>query len=144
MLPEFRVDFLLVAGHTCPPMEQSPKMTLAGRILSGLFVVMLVGSAFGKLTSQPQVVEMLTQKLGFQASTVPVLGVLELTCALLFAVPQTAVLGAVLITGYFGGATAAHVRISDAFVTPLVLGAIGWTALLLREPSLRALFPFRR
>lgn len=125
-------------------MEQTKNMTLAGRILSGLFVVLLVGSAFGKLTSQPQVVEMLTQKLGFQASTVPVLGALELVCALVFAVPQTALLGAVLITGYFGGATAAHVRIGDAFVTPLVLGAVGWMALLLREPRLRALFPLRR
>lgn len=125
-------------------MEQTPRMTLGGRILSGLFVFMLVASAAGKLTSQAPVVEMLTQKLGFQASTVPVLGALELACAVVFAVPRTAVLGALLITGYFGGATAAHVRVGDAFVTPLVLGAVGWVALLLREPRLRALLPFLR
>jgi hypothetical protein len=125
-------------------MEQTPRMTLAGKILSGLVVAFMALSAAGKLTGQAAVVEMFTQKFGFQASTISTVGVLELACAILFAVPQTAVLGAILIAAYFGGATATHVRVGDAFLAPVILGALPWVALVLREPSLRALLPFRR
>lgn len=62
---------------------------------------------------------------------------------MLYAVPQTSVLGAVLVTGYLGGAVSAHVRVGQPFVLPLVLGIFVWVALYLREPRLRALAPLR-
>jgi hypothetical protein len=72
------------------------------------------------------------------------LGAIEICCALLYAIPRTAVLGAVLLTGYLGGAIATHVRVGDpSFVTPLVLGMIAWAGLYLRDPRLRALLPLR-
>jgi len=125
-------------------MEQTPKMTLAGKILSGLLVAFMALSAFGKLSAQPPVVEMFVQKLGFAAEKLPVIAALELACAIVFAVPQTALVGAILISCYFGGAVASHVRISDPFVGPVVFGALPWVALMLREPRLRALLPFLR
>jgi len=119
-------------------------MTLAGKILSGLLVAFMALSAFGKLSAQPPVVEMFVQKLGFAAEKLPVIAALELACAIVFAVPQTALVGAILISCYFGGAVASHVRISDPFVGPVVFGALPWVALMLREPRLRALLPFLR
>jgi hypothetical protein len=72
------------------------------------------------------------------------LGILETACAIIYAIPQTAVLGAILVTGYLGGATATHLRVSQpAFLAPPVLGALAWLGLLLREPRLRGLLPFR-
>lgn len=73
------------------------------------------------------------------------IGLLELACAVFYAIPRTAVLGAVLLTGYLGGAIATHVRIGDpASVGPLILALIAWGGLYLREQRLRALLPIRR
>ena len=66
-------------------------------------------------------------------------GLLELTCALVYAVPRTVELGAVLLTGYLGGAVATHVRIEEPFVVPLAVGAIAWAGLYLRDDSVRAM-----
>ena len=75
----------------------------------------------------------------------PFIGLLELACVIVYAIPRTAVLGAILITGYIGGAIATHVRISDpAFIAPLFIALLAWAGLYLREPRLRPLLPIRK
>lgn len=123
--------------------EQAPAPRKAllwtGRVISVLPALMLSMSAAMKLTHAPQFVAMFTNKLGYQESSLTTIGVLELSCTLLYLIPQTAFLGALLLTGYFGGAIATHVRIGEPFVTPLVLGVLVWVGLYLRESRLRAL-----
>ncbi len=122
-----------------------PKWQLwSGRVLSVLPVLALVMSASLKLSGKPAVVEMFTGKFGYPAGLLPVLAVLELACAALYVVPQTSVLGAILVTGYLGGAVATHVRVADAFAIPLVLGVMVWAGLFLRDERLRALLPLRK
>jgi hypothetical protein len=117
----------------------------AGRIISALPVLGLAFSAFGKLRGQPEVVQIFTGHFGYPAQTLTTIGVLEVTCAVLYAIPQTSVLGAVLMTGYLGGAVATHVRVSEtAWVFAAVLGAMAWLGLFLRDPRLRELLPLRR
>lgn len=121
---------------------QSPKpaVRIAGVVLSAIVTVMVSGSAAMKLTSNPKLVEMLGSHLGFPTSVVPTLGALELLCVILYAVPFTAPLGAVLLTGYFGGAIAAHVRLEEPFMTPFVIAALAWSGLALRNPKIIGLF----
>lgn len=88
-----------------------------------------------------------TTQLGYAANLVQPLGIIELVCLLFYIIPQTALLGAVLLTGYLGGAIATHVRNgSDTFsmVFPLIIGALVWGGLFLRDAKLRALFPIWR
>ncbi|MBX3378928.1 MAG: DoxX family protein [Phycisphaeraceae bacterium] len=82
-------------------------------------------------------------RLGYQQNMIIALGVTELACALIYVVPQTATLGAILLTGYLGGAIATHVRIADSFWGPAVGGILVWLGLFLREPRLRKLIPLR-
>jgi len=115
-----------------------------GRILSALPVLVMLLSATFKFLHPPQVMEQFTGKFGYPESSIVPLGIIEVSCVLLYAIPRTAVLGAVLATGYLGGAIATHVRVGDpAFFTPLVLGIIVWGGLYLRDPRLRALLPLR-
>jgi hypothetical protein len=104
-----------------------------GRVLSGLPVPLLLLSASMKLSHPPMVVERFVGKLGYPASVLPALAVLELFCTIVYVVPRTAVLGAVLLTGYLGGAVATHVRVGEAFVVPLLLGVLLWAGLYLRD-----------
>jgi hypothetical protein len=97
-----------------------------------------------KLMHSPEVVQMFTGKFGYQEGSLTVLALVEISCALLYLVPQTAVLGAVLVTGYLGGAIATHVRVGDAFLPPLVLGVLAWLGLYLRDPRIVALLPLRK
>jgi hypothetical protein len=115
-----------------------------GRALSGLPVLMLLLSASMKLSHLPMVVETFVGKLGYPASMLPALAVLELFCTIVYVVPRTAVLGAVLLTGYLGGAVATHVRVGEAFVIPLLLGVLLWAGLYLRDERIRALLPLRK
>jgi hypothetical protein len=71
------------------------------------------------------------------------LGIVELTCTILYVIPRTSVLGAILLTGYLGGATATHVRVADAYFMPILVGVLVWLGLYLRDTRLRALVPFR-
>jgi len=114
-----------------------------GRVLSALPVLMLSFSAVMKFSRSPQVMEGFVGKFGYPEGTLLPIGVVELFCALLYAVPRTSVLGAILITGYMGGATATHVRVSDPWFMAVLLGVVAWAGLYLREPRLRALLPLR-
>jgi hypothetical protein len=117
-----------------------PWMRWTGRVLSALPVLMLLLSASMKLSHAPGFVEQWV-KFGYLERTATPLGIVEISCALLYAVPKTRVLGAILLTGYLGGAVATHVRVGDVFVMPLVLGIVVWAGLFLRDRRLRQLLP---
>lgn len=80
---------------------------------------------------------MMSGLLGFPAGTIIGIGWLETACVLLYAIPRTAV----LLTGYLGGAIAAHVRVGDAFLSPLMAGGLVWLGIYLRHERVRALLP---
>jgi DoxX-like family len=132
------------AQATPPASPLAPRwMRWLGLALSALPVLMLLMSATMKLTQNPKMVALWTPKFGYPESLMLPIGLLELTCAIVYLIPQTAVLGAILVTGYLGGAVATHVRVSDAFLIPLSLGVFAWAGLFLRDPRLRALLPLR-
>ncbi len=85
-----------------------------------------------------------TTRLGYDASVVLPIGILALACAVLYAIPQTCVLGAILLTGYLGGATATHVRAGQPFYFPVIVGIIAWLGIYLREGRLHSLVPLRK
>jgi hypothetical protein len=114
----------------------------AGRIISALPALFLLIDGTMKLVKPPVVVEA-TIKLGYSDSVIIGLGVLLLACTIIYLIPRTAVLGAILLTGYLGGAIATHVRIGDPLFTiifPVILGAMIWGGLYLRNERLRSLF----
>ena len=121
------------------------KATLwTGWVLSILPVLLLVMSAVMKFMPPPQAAEGFAH-LGWPLQLAFVLGVIELGATLLYLIPQTAVLGAILLTGYLGGAIATHVRIGEHrdVVIPIVIGVVVWLGLYLRDPRLRQLIPLR-
>ena len=123
------------------------KTIWAGRVLSGLVVIFLLMDSGMKLMRLPIVLETQAQ-LGYSGSVTLPLGVILLACTILYAVPKTAVLGAILLTAYLGGAVATHVRIGSPLLSHTLfgvyLGAMLWGGLYLREARLRDLVPLRR
>jgi hypothetical protein len=121
----------------------SKKVLWAGRILSALPVLMLLFSGIMKLIKPAAVVQEFA-RLGYAESLVVGIAILELGCTIVYVIPRSSVLGAILLTGYLGGATATHVRIGDpSFFVPTVLGVLIWGGLFLRDDRLRALIPLR-
>jgi hypothetical protein len=124
-----------------------PKTALwAGRIMSGIVILFLVMDVTMKLVDLPIVTQAGLQ-LGWHAGTGRMLGVILLVCLVLYVVPRTAVLGAILLTGYLGGAVASHLRIDDPLLTHTLfgvyLGLLAWGGLWFRDPRLQALIPLR-
>ena len=121
--------------------------TITGRIVSGVIVSLLLLDAVGKLAEVAPVVEG-TMRLGYPAHLVFAIGLVELLCVVAYAYPPSAIVGAVLLTGYLGGAVATHVRMESPLWThvfsPLYAAAFVWGGLLLRDERLRALFPISR
>ena len=126
-----------------PTAPVSKKMLWAGRIMSALPVLMLLMSAVMKFMKPASVVEGFAH-LGFPESLALGLGILEIACTVVYVIPRTAVLGAILLTGYLGGATVTHLRVGDPFFMPVILGMLVWGGLFLRDARLRALIPLRR
>jgi hypothetical protein len=124
----------------------SKKALWAGRLLSGLAVLFLLFDATMKVLQLPEAVQGTTQ-LGYPESVVFGLGVVQLVCLVLHLVPRTAVLGAVLWTGYLGGAIATHVRLGNPLFShilfPSYVAAFLWAGLWLRDERLRAVLPVR-
>jgi hypothetical protein len=119
-------------------------MTWTGRILSFLPVPLFAMSAYFKFNPPPEIAKDFA-KLGYTAGQMQIIGAVEVLCVVIYLIPQTAVLGAILLAGYLGGATEVHAHQQDpGFVTPIVIGVILWLGLFLREPRLRALVPFRK
>ena len=113
-----------------------------GRVLSGLASLLFLFSAVMKLVGGPQLEQGMAH-LQLPMSMVVPLAILEITCVVVYLVPVTAVLGAVLLTGYLGGAILTHLRVGDPFIVHIGLGGAVWLGLYLREPRLKALLPLR-
>ena len=122
----------------------SKKMLWAGCIVSALPVLMLIMSGVMKIMQPPDAVKGF-EHLGWPLNIAIALAVVELGSTILYVVPRTAVLGAILLTGYLGGAIATHVRIGEhsQIVIPVVLGVLIWLGLYLRDARIRALIPLR-
>jgi hypothetical protein len=119
-------------------------MTVVGWVLTGLVTLMMVASGSMKLMNPPELAKQFVEKFGYPGDVTLFIGIVELSCAALYLIPPTAVLGAVLLTGYLGGATATHVRIHDSFIAPVIVGVFAWLGIFLRDPRVRALLPLRR
>jgi hypothetical protein len=126
-----------------PTSDQPSWMTWTGRVLTALPALLLTMSAGMKLAGRPEVVEAFVGHFGFPAGALAPIGVVELACAALCVVPRSAVLGAVLATGYLGGAIVTHVRLGEGFAAPLLVGVLVWGGLFLRDGRVRALLPWR-
>jgi hypothetical protein len=119
------------------------KTLWAGRILSALSVLFLLFDAAGHLIVPSAVVEAFN-RLGYPISLSRALGIIELICLVAYVIPRTAVLGAILLTGYLGGAVATHLRVRDPVfdtIFPIIFGVLVWAGLYLRDPRLRTLIP---
>ena len=129
--------------------ETSKPARITGRVMSGVVILFLLFDGAIKLVPLPVVTETM-DKMGWGASDTLArsLGIITIVCTLLYSVPPTSILGAILLTGYLGGAIASHVRIGSPLFTHtlfgLYLGLMVWGGLYLRDDNLRALLPFRR
>ena len=117
----------------------------AGRIISVLPVYILASSARWKLTHNPWYVGE-WQRIGYSLGALDGIGFVQVTCLVLYLIPQTAMLGTVLLTGYLGGAIASYVRMGEPYpvLVPLTTCLLAWAGLYLREPRLWSLLPLRR
>jgi DoxX-like family len=123
---------------------QNKAMTWAGWGITGLVGLLMAFSGIMALRKPPEFVEQFKTKFGYPDDLLVAIGIIEIACAALYVVPQTAVLGAVLLTGYLGGAVATHVRVHDNFVFPVIVGVLVWLGVYLRDPRIRALLPIWR
>jgi hypothetical protein len=123
--------------------EPSGKMVWTGRVISVLASLLFVFSAVMKFKGGPELDKGM-EHLGLPSSMVMPLAILELSCVVIYLIPQTAVLGAILLAGYVGGAICTHWRVGDPFIVQIILGILLWLGLYLREPRLRPLIPIRR
>lgn len=133
--------------HQVPEIMTSHRTLWAGRIMSALVVIVLLADGLIQFIAPVQIASML-QETGFAMELTRVVGPIILACAILYAIPSTAVLGAILVTGFLGGAICAHVRIGELGSPPeiicLLLGALTWGGLYARDPRIRAILPFIR
>ena len=124
----------------------SKGMLWTGRILTAVLALLLALDGVMKLFKPAPVVEG-TVQLGYPESVIVPLGIVLLVCTVLYVIPRTAVLGAILLTGYLGGATATHVRMGGPLfniVFPSIIGILIWGGIYARDERLRALIPFRK
>ena len=121
----------------------TPVARWIGHILSLLPCLLLLFSAVMKLVKPAGTAEGFAH-LGVPLTQATGLGILEIACTVVYLIPRTAVLGAILLTGYLGGATVIHLRVGDPFIMQPLLGVLLWGGLFLREPRLRALIPLKR
>jgi hypothetical protein len=126
---------------------QTKTKTIAGWVLSGLFIAFMIFDVGIKLLRLPVVAETLAG-LGYPAYLGFAIGVIEAICLVLYVIPRTAVLGAVLMMGVLGGAVASHLRLEHPLLGftlfGVYMGLCMWGGLWLRDPALRAIFPLRR
>lgn len=130
---------------TITPSRTSRGTLWTSYILSGLPVLFLLFDIVGKFL-KPQPVIDASALLGFTEAQIPLLGLILLPCLVLYVLPRTAVFGAILLTGYFGGVEATHMIAGssvDSFIFPVILGAMLWGGLYLRNAKLRELVPIQ-
>ena len=116
----------------------------AGWVASALPALALLASAGMKLSGGAAITHDFVEKFGYQADSLMWIGIAELAVTLVYLFPRTSYLGAILLTGYLGGATATHVRIGENFIPPVFLGVLVWLGLYLRDHRARALMPLRQ
>jgi hypothetical protein len=120
----------------------SKTMLWAGRIISALPVLLMVFfGAFGLLNRAA--VAPGFAHYGYPEGDLVPICIVEIICAIIYAIPQTSVFGAILLTGYLGGATSTHVRAGEPFYFPIIVGILVWLGLFLRDARLRALVPLK-
>ncbi|MGO3122570.1 MAG: DoxX family protein [Advenella sp.] len=133
--------------HQAPETMILPRALWAGRIISTFVVLALLADGLIQLLAPAQIANML-QETGFALELTHVVGPILLACAILYAIPATSVLGAILVTGFLGGAICAHVRVGELGSPPeiicLLLGAMTWAGLYARDSRIRALLPLVR
>ena len=120
----------------------SKTMLWISYVVSALPVLLLIMSASFKFIQPAGFAEGVTQ-MGWDSGKMFYLGVVEISCVVIYLIPRTAILGAILLAAYMGGAVATHVRVGDPFWTQVLVGAFVWGGLWLRDPRVRALIPFR-
>lgn len=118
------------------------KLMWVGRVISGLLALLLTISGIMKLMGGAEVMEGFAH-MGLPESLRVPLGILELSCVAVYLFPATSVTGAILLTGYVGGAIVTHLRVGEPVYIQIALGIFVWLGLHLREPQLRALIPIR-
>lgn len=117
-----------------------------GRVLSTLVILFLLMDAIMKFFKPAIVVEITVNQLGYPEWSIIPIGVILLACTILYVLPQTSILGAVLLTGYLGGAIATHVRVGHLgfeIIFPLIIAAMIWGGLYLRDPRVRAMVGYQ-
>jgi len=133
--------------HQVPEAMDLHRSLWAGRIMSAIVVIALVADGAIQLLAPGQIASTL-RETGFAMELTRVVGPIILACAILYAIPVTAVLGAILVTGFLGGAICAHIRIAELGSPPeiisLLLGVMTWGGLYLRDPRIRAILPLIR
>ena len=126
---------------TTPPASVSKAARITGWIMTTLPVLMLIMSGVTKIIQIPEVVKGFAD---WPAGSAVTIGILELACTAIYLIPRTSVLGAILLAGYLGGATAVSVHLGGpGFVFPVICGVLVWGGLYLRDPRIRALIPLR-
>jgi hypothetical protein len=141
--------FVTGSGTAKVPLERletpNARMVLVGRILTGLFVLFMLGASIAPKLAGMAVADETIEALGWSADYVLMIGLFELTFVVLYLYPRTSVLGAVLMTALLGGAMATHIRVGSPLFTHVLFGVylalFMWGGLWLRTPALRALFP---
>ena len=126
-----------------PAHHRSGKMFWIGWVLSILPSPLFLFSAVMKFIKPPAVVEGMKHQ-GFSDHLALGLGIVELSCVLIYLIPRTSVLGAILLTGYIGGAMATHLRIGEPIFMHIVIGVVIWLGIYLRDARLRAILPLRQ
>jgi hypothetical protein len=133
-----------IAQSAASAVPTSKKMLWIGRVMSAIPVLLMLFSAVLKLVKAAAVVQGFP-RYGYPESLIVTIGVLELLSCVVYLIPSTAVLGAILMTGYLGGATATNARVGDpSYIMTVLLGVFVWGGLFFRDARLRALIPFRR
>lgn len=125
------------------PRPVSRKMYWIGWTLSIIPSLLLIMSATMKFI-KPEGMEEGMQHLGWRMDQANGLGILEISCVIVYLIPKTAVLGAILLAAYMGGAVATHVRVGDPFFMQILVGVVFWLGLWLRDPRLRELIPITK
>lgn len=125
--------------------SSQPKwLTITGWVITAIIGAQFVMSAVFKLIESPMVLQGFAKdKFDIPLKFVVPIGILEVVCLVLYLFPRTAILGAVLLTGYLGGAIMTHLRVNDNFAPPIIVGVLLWLGIFLREPRLRAIMPLR-
>ena len=123
-------------------MAENGRIVWTGRAISAAVSLAFAASAFMKLKGGPELTQGMAH-LGLPESLIVPLAILEISCVVVYAIPATSVLGAILLTGYMGGAICTHLRVGDPFLAQIGFGVFVWLGLYLRESRLKGIIPLR-